>query len=72
MEFKFKDRKSVSCKVGQHCYLSGESDFIEVTEWVNKDGVDITVLSHHQEERFTLTWGQAKLLNKLIKALKKA
>jgi hypothetical protein len=72
MEFEVKDRKSVSCEVGDHCYLSGEADSIEVTKWVTGEGVDISVLSRYQEERIALTWGQAKLLNKLIKALKKA
>jgi len=67
-KFKTELRKSVNSEIGDYCYLSKEDDFIEVTEWVNGDGVDV-YLSSSGEQRIAITWGQFKLLKKLVKQL---
>lgn len=67
-KFKTELRKSVNSQIGDYCYLSKEHDFIEVTEWQNGDGVDV-FLSSSGEQRIAITWGQFKLLKKLVKQL---
>lgn len=50
------------------CYLSKDSDFVEVTEWTNGDGFDITI----SDRIFMLTRGELKAINKLVKELNKS
>lgn len=71
-QFKTNLRKSVNSGIGDYCYLSREDDFIEVTEWVNGDGVDIYLSSSGEQERIAITYGQFKLLKKLVKQLEKS
>lgn len=61
-------RKSVFGDTIGHCYLSDKSDFIEVTEWTNGDGFDVTI---SERPSFQMTWGEFKLLKKLVKMLDK-
>ena len=61
-------RKSVFSDVGNACYLSKTGDFIEVTEWTNGEGVDVTISDRCS---FIITWGEFKLLKKLMKELDK-
>ena len=42
-EFNVKDRKSISANLNDFCYLNKPDSFIEVTEWSNGDGFDITI-----------------------------
>jgi hypothetical protein len=61
-------RKSVFSDVGNSCYLSKTGDFIEVTEWTNGEGFDVTI---SDRSSFIMTWGEFKLLKKLVKMLNK-
>lgn len=66
------NRKSVfSDDLKNYCYLSGNNDFIEVTEWKNGEGFDVVIESHSHGDIFALTYGQFKLLKKLVKELSK-
>lgn len=68
-KFKTVVRKSIHSEIGDYCYLSSsDHDFIEVTEWANGDGVDV-YLSSSGEQRIAITWGQFKLLKKIVKQL---
>jgi len=49
--------------------LSGDSDYMSVTEWSNGDGFDVELNSHKTTERFGMTWGQFKLFKKLVKKI---
>lgn len=60
------DRRSVFTELNDFCYLSKENDFMEITEWKNGDGFDVTLSATH-EQMFSLTYGQFKALKKLIK-----
>ena len=66
-----KDRKSAFVELAGICIMSNidSHDFMEVTEWTNCEGYDITVSASNQEQMFHLTWGQLKALKKLVKAL---
>lgn len=59
------ERKSISDKLRKYDYLAREDDFIEVTEWGNGEGWDITL----NEQVISLTWGQLDAIDYLIKHL---
>lgn len=50
--------------------FSKEYDFIEVVEWTNGEGFEVTIESRNSE-KFSLTWGQYEALKTLIKKLNK-
>ena len=66
-----KDRKSAFVELESICIMSNidSHDFMEVTEWSNGEGYDITINASNQEQLFHLTWGQLKALKQLVKAL---
>ena len=66
-----KDRKSAFVELEGICIMSNidSHDFMEVTEWSNGEGYDITISASNQEQLFHLTWGQLKALKQLVKAL---
>ena len=43
-EFNVKDRKSINAKLNDFCYLNKPESFIEVTEWSNGDGFDLSLI----------------------------
>jgi hypothetical protein len=59
------ERKSISDKLRKYDYLAKEDDYIEVTEWGNGEGWDITL----NEQVISLTWGQLDAIDYLIKHL---
>lgn len=69
-QFKVASRKSIFSEIGEYCYLSKEHDYIEVTEWTNRDGFDVD-LSSLGSQKMSITWGQFKLIKKLVKQLEK-
>lgn len=66
-KFNIKDRKSVNADLNDFCYLAKPHDFIEVTNWSNLDGYDITI----GEKQFTLTVGELDAIKALVKKLNK-
>jgi hypothetical protein len=66
-----KDRKSAFVELEGICIMSNidSHDFMEVTEWSNGEGYDVTINASNQEQLFHLTWGQLKALKQLVKAL---
>ena len=63
---KIYNRKSVSDDLKKYDYLSKDDDFIEITEWVNGEGISITI----NMNTFELTFGQLDAINYLSQALK--
>lgn len=59
------ERKSVYDDLKVYDCLAKSSDFIEVTEWTNGEGWDITI----NEKVISLTFGQLEAINYLIKVL---
>ena len=66
-EIEIKNRKSVSGRLMDFCYLANKHDFVEVTEWSNGDGFDITL----NDTQFMMTHGQLKAIKTLVKKLNK-
>lgn len=62
---EYAKRKSVNDKLRKYCHLAKDSDFIEVTEWVNGEGWDITI----NNRVISLTYGELKAINYLTEAL---
>ena len=65
---KTSTRKAVFSPTGKHCVLSKEYDFIEVTEWTNKEGYTINV--SRDAQYLDVTDGEFDLIKKLIKKLR--
>lgn len=58
-------RKSVHDNLNIYDFLAKENDFIEVTEWTNKEGWDIII----NDKVISLTEGQLNAINYLTKHL---
>lgn len=59
------NRRSVSDKLSKYCYLKDSNAFIEVTEWKNGEGWDITI----NDKMFSLTDGELRAINYLTMTL---
>ena len=64
-EYK-RDTKFVSLK--EFDSFSKNGDFMELTQWYNGEGFDITVSAFGGDQRFSLTWGQWTALKVLVGA----
>ena len=64
--YQISDRKSISDDLFKYDYLAKLEDFVEVTEWSNGEGWDITFVDH----QIYLTEGQLDAINFLTKVLK--
>lgn len=64
------NRRTVFTELKPFCYFAKDDGFIEVTEWKNGEGFDVSIGSV-RDESFKLTWGEFKALKKLIKQLGK-
>ena len=62
---KFNSRKSVNDKLKKYDYLAKDNDYIEVIEWTNGDGYDISI----NYKIISLTSGQIDAINYLVRSL---
>ena len=64
-------RKSVNDSLGKYDYLvnKDEHSFIEVTEWANGEGFDITIETKDKSRLMSLTAGELEAINYLTKSL---
>lgn len=61
-----KKRKSVFADLNVFDYTAKENNFIQVTEWANGEGWDISI---NDDTIFSLTQGQLEAINYLSKKL---
>jgi hypothetical protein len=66
-EYDVKDRKSINAKLNDFCYLNKPDSFIEITEWANGDGFDITI----NDKITSFTCGELDAIKALVKKLNK-
>ena len=59
------ERRSVSDNLRKYDYLAKDDSYIEVVEWSNGEGWDITL----DDKVISLTWGQLDAIDYLIKVL---
>ena len=60
------NRKSISDDLHKYDYLAKEHSFIEVTEWANGEGWDISI---DDDPVISLTWGQLDAINYLTNTI---
>lgn len=69
---KYNRKSTFSDKLKKYCHLAKKYDYIECTEWENGEGFDINVSSKWAGEKFiSFTYGEWKLVKKLVKELDK-
>lgn len=64
---KIGNRKSVSDDLKKYDCLTGDNDFIEITEWTNGEGLDIQI---NEKPIFSITYGELEALNYLASVLR--
>ena len=62
---EFNSRKSINDKLKKYDYLAKDNDYIEVIEWTNGDGYDISI----NDKIISLTRGQIDAINYLVSSL---
>jgi hypothetical protein len=62
---EFVEKKSVNDKLRKYDHLAKDDDFIEVTEWANGEGWDVTI----NEKQLLLTRGELEAIEYLTKSL---
>ncbi len=62
---KINNRKSIYDDLQKYDCLKSKSSFIEITEWTNGEGWDITI----DEKMFSLTYGEFEAIKYLTKIL---
>jgi hypothetical protein len=69
---EIKNRVSISDSLHKYDYLLNKDDkaFIEVTEWSNKEGIDISIERKNESKLFSLTYGELDAINYLSQTLK--
>lgn len=71
-KFVHKTKRSVYTDLKQFCSFAAQSnkgEFMEITEWINKDGFDVHIRNSGGVVDFRLTHGEFKALKKMIKEL---
>lgn len=66
------NRKSINDKLCKYTYSKNEHDYIEVCEWTNGEGYDITLSTHNNEKNISLSDGELDAIDYLIKSLRYA
>ena len=66
MKVEVSNRRAVFANLKGYCHMSGEDEYIEVTEWSNGEGYDISIDRKNSGEKFSLTYGEWELLQVLI------
>lgn len=68
---EIKNRKSITDRLNTYDYLAEkDSDFIEITEWTNGEGVDINIGSNNETKFISITYGELEAINYLVNTLK--
>lgn len=66
---EFVNRKSVHDDLKKYDYISKDNGYIEVTEWTNGEGIDVTIESG-STKLISLTYGELDAINHLQNALR--
>lgn len=64
-------REAYFAELKDYCHLSGEGDFMEITEWSNGEGVDLAISSKQGNQHIELTWGEIELFKHIIDEIEK-
>jgi hypothetical protein len=64
------DRKCVYSQLIDFTHAK-PSEFIEIVEWYNTEGIDVLIATESQPQKFSISYDELKAINKLIKKLNK-
>jgi len=70
-DFDSYKRLAVFATLSQFDAFAKEDDFIEVAQWKNGEGFDVTINNNHRDTLVQLTYGEFDAIKKLVKALDK-
>jgi hypothetical protein len=59
-------KEAVFSELKGYCIHAGDNDFMEVTQWSNGEGYDISINRKNSQEKFSLTFGEFDLLTVLM------
>lgn len=64
------ERKSINDSLKKYTYSGDDSDFIEITEWTNGEGIDISIsLVNGNDKNYSLSYDELEAINYLSKSL---
>jgi hypothetical protein len=66
MSIEVSQRRAVFSEIKDYCMLSGDHDYMEVTQWSNGEGFDINIDRKRGLEKFSLSCGEWELLQVLM------
>ena len=67
---EIENRKSISDKLRIYTFVDDDDAFIEVTEWTNGDGVDVTISRVRGDSKMmSLSYEELEAINYLSKSL---
>lgn len=70
---EIKQRNSINDSLRKYDYMSNDdTDFIEITEWSNEEGYDITIETKKGSKSISLTHGELDAINYLKMSLEYA
>lgn len=56
------NRKTKFTELKPYCHMANENDFVEVTEWKNGEGFDVSI---SDKKTISLTWGEWECIQAL-------
>ena len=66
MKVEVNNRRAVFAELKDYCHMCGQDGYMEVTEWSNGEGWDVTIENIRGAEQFSLTYGEWQLLQVLM------
>jgi hypothetical protein len=66
MEIQVSNRKAKFTELKPYCHFAKDHDLIEVTEWSNGEGYDVTIHNVDGVKNFSLSMGEFEALTVLI------
>lgn len=60
-------KKAIHDHLKVYDYLAKDNDFIEITEWTNGEGIDITI---NETKSISISYGELDAINYLVNTLR--
>lgn len=63
---KYTDRKAGNVSLADFSIYADPNDFLEVTEWTNKEGIDINMYERGQEHQWSILYDDLEALLNIV------
>lgn len=60
-------RNAAFTELAEFDHFAKPSDFVEICEWYNGEGIDITISARDENKSISLTFGEFDAIKKLMK-----